>query len=225
MKKIFWLSIPMLVLCGCDSVNTGAATAGSPTPAATPTATSTGTPSPTAAPIPTPDWYWANPLPSGNSLYTAAFLDATHGLAAGDHGMLSSSDGGTTWEAMPLPPLAHIDTLQYTGPTTLVATGFNPPEPSQAFQPQSMTSEDGGLSWSLHSFPALPGLYMLDAHFDGMEGAAEGSWIQTQGQPSVPAITSGCLVSGSRSCTCETPSPGETLRAPVTGSRRPVLIS
>jgi len=46
-------------------------------------------------------WFWRNPLPQGNGLNSAAWLDATTGWAAGSNGtLLKTSDGGLNWTAL-----------------------------------------------------------------------------------------------------------------------------
>ncbi len=43
-------------------------------------------------------WYWQNPLPQGNILYSVFFTDSNNGYAAGDFGtIIKTTDGGTTW--------------------------------------------------------------------------------------------------------------------------------
>lgn len=43
-------------------------------------------------------FYWANPLPQGNALYSLAFEDGQTGLAVGDRGtVLRTTDRGQTW--------------------------------------------------------------------------------------------------------------------------------
>src|SRR5215469_10757268 len=43
-------------------------------------------------------WFWQNPLPQGNNLWSVAALDASTFIAVGEFGtILRTSDGGTTW--------------------------------------------------------------------------------------------------------------------------------
>ncbi|MBU0691429.1 hypothetical protein KKC97_14315 [bacterium] len=49
------------------------------------------------------EWEWQNPLPQGNSLYDVEFVTDEIGWAAGLHGtLLRTSDGGETWERIPM---------------------------------------------------------------------------------------------------------------------------
>jgi photosystem II stability/assembly factor-like uncharacterized protein len=48
-------------------------------------------------PEPAP-WFWQNPLPQGNDLRGASFIDANTGTAVGYYGtIVSTTDGGNTW--------------------------------------------------------------------------------------------------------------------------------
>ncbi len=43
-------------------------------------------------------WFWQNPLPTGNSLQSVKFISTTVGWAVGVGGtILRTTDGGTTW--------------------------------------------------------------------------------------------------------------------------------
>ncbi len=45
-------------------------------------------------------WFWQNPLPQGNTLYSVKYISATVGWAVGDLGtILKTTDGGTTWSS------------------------------------------------------------------------------------------------------------------------------
>ncbi|MEP7147081.1 MAG: YCF48-related protein [bacterium] len=46
-------------------------------------------------------WYWTQPRPTGNLLFSVCFTDHTTGYAAGELGtIIKTSDGGTTWTAL-----------------------------------------------------------------------------------------------------------------------------
>src|SRR5207237_8817159 len=43
-------------------------------------------------------WHWQNPLPQGNNLRGASFVDADTGTAVGDYGIIvRTTDGGNSW--------------------------------------------------------------------------------------------------------------------------------
>ncbi len=44
------------------------------------------------------DWFWQNPLPTGNKLRAVYFVNATTGWAVGELGtILRTTDGGSSW--------------------------------------------------------------------------------------------------------------------------------
>ena len=48
-------------------------------------------------PEPAP-WFWQNPLPQGNDLLGASFVDANTGTVVGDYGtIVRTTDGGNSW--------------------------------------------------------------------------------------------------------------------------------
>src|SRR5436309_281526 len=59
-------------------------------------------------------WHWQNPLPQGNNLRGASFVDANTGTVVGEHGtIVRTTDGGNSW------------TIQASGTTqTLWAVSF-----------------------------------------------------------------------------------------------------
>src|SRR5438874_5907332 len=59
-------------------------------------------------------WHWQNPLPQGNNLRGASFVDANTGTVVGENGtIVRTTDGGNTW------------TIQASGTTqTLWAVSF-----------------------------------------------------------------------------------------------------
>jgi photosystem II stability/assembly factor-like uncharacterized protein len=45
-----------------------------------------------------PQWFWQNPLPQGNNLRGASFVDANIGTVVGDYGtIVRTTDGGNNW--------------------------------------------------------------------------------------------------------------------------------
>jgi len=44
-------------------------------------------------------WFWQNPLPQGNDLYSVHFINSNTGWMVGEVGtILRTTDGGSTWE-------------------------------------------------------------------------------------------------------------------------------
>src|SRR3982750_4341380 len=47
---------------------------------------------------PTSQWHWQNPLPQGNNLRGASFVDANTGAVVGEYGtIVRTTDGGNSW--------------------------------------------------------------------------------------------------------------------------------
>src|SRR4030095_7493388 len=63
---------------------------------------------------PNSQWHWQNPLPQGNNLRGASFVDANTGTVVGEYGtIVRTTDGGSSW------------TIQVSGTTqTLLAVFF-----------------------------------------------------------------------------------------------------
>src|SRR5436190_18155295 len=50
------------------------------------------------AAAPDSQWHWQNPLPRGNNLRGASFVDASTGTVVGEHGTIArTTDDGNTW--------------------------------------------------------------------------------------------------------------------------------
>ena len=60
-------------------------------------------------------WYWMNPLPQGNDLYSIQFLDDSVGFAVGNNGtMIKTTDKGANWEIIHLGTNYHLTSLIFT---------------------------------------------------------------------------------------------------------------
>ena len=86
--------IPLTILglvasCGLVlAIHTGQARSGA-------TATISSKPSTDA---PSSQWHWQNPLPQGNNLRGASFVDANTGTVVGEYGtIVRTTDGGNSW--------------------------------------------------------------------------------------------------------------------------------
>src|SRR5437867_1113130 len=77
--------------------------------------------------VPLTDWIWTNPLPSANTLYAVSFADSMLGLAAGDRELRRTTNGGATWTPIGGSVLEHVEAIQFTSPTHVVAVGMNLP--------------------------------------------------------------------------------------------------
>src|SRR5258707_4835165 len=121
--KITHTRIPLTILglaasCGLVlAIHTGQALTGAT--AAVSSKPSSDAPSLVAAatrtrPVVSSQWHWQNPLPQGNNLRGAAFVDANTGTVVGEYGtIVRTMDGGNSW------------TLQASGTTqTLWAVSF-----------------------------------------------------------------------------------------------------
>ena len=157
-------------------------------------------------PPPSSKWTWANPHVSANSLFGVAFADASLGLAVGDLSLLRTTDGGASWESLP-PPLDFLDGVAFVSPTRALAWGFNLATDTQPYSPSAAVSDDAGLTWTLHAYPALPGLMIFDVAVDGLDAVAIG--IQ-EGDAANPDVQSAVLLSRDGGETWEDVSPVES---------------
>src|SRR5215211_3461476 len=93
---------------------------------------STGTPS--------SQWHWQNPLPQGNNLRGASFVDANTGTVVGEYGtIVRTTDGGNSW------------TIQASGTTqTLWAVSFTDANNGTAVGEGGtiVGTTDGGAHWA-----------------------------------------------------------------------------
>ena len=48
-------------------------------------------------------WHFQNPLPTGNNLYDVWFCGPDTGYACGDMAVLTTTDGGSHWDTLPVP--------------------------------------------------------------------------------------------------------------------------
>lgn len=100
-------------------------------------ATATSTKGPVAPP--TSQWHWENPLPQGNNLRGASFVDADTGTVVGEYGtIIRTTNGGSSW------------TGQASGTTqTLWAVSFVDATIGTAVDEAGtvVTTTDGGTHW------------------------------------------------------------------------------
>jgi photosystem II stability/assembly factor-like uncharacterized protein len=73
-----------------------------------------------------PQWYWQNPLPQGNLLYSVFFTDSNNGYAAGELGtIIKTTDGGTTWTIYHSGRHSSLNSIFFTDFNTGYAAGGN----------------------------------------------------------------------------------------------------
>src|SRR5437016_3205604 len=84
-------------------------------------------------------WHWQNPLPQGNNLRGASFVDANNGTVVGEYGMIvRTTNGGNSW------------TIQTSGTTqTLWAVSFTDENHGTAVGEGGVIvrTTDGGAHW------------------------------------------------------------------------------
>ena len=90
------------------------------------------------------EWQWLNPLPEGNELFAATFIDSQNGWVVGGNGaVLRTSDGGLTWtsqgNALRTTPFLGLS-IAFTDQMTGVITMNNG---------SMLRSTDGGLTWDM----------------------------------------------------------------------------
>jgi len=154
--KIPLTILGLAVSCGLVlAIHTGQARSGTP-------ATISSKP---ATDAPSSQWHWQNPLPQGNNLRGASFVDANTGTVVGEYGtIVRTTDGGNSW------------TIQASGTTqTLWAVSFTDPNNGTAVGEGGtiVGTTDGGAHWA--SQPSgttfqLRGVWFSDAN----NGAAVG---------------------------------------------------
>src|SRR5437764_1996505 len=119
---------------------------------------------PAAAPV--SQWHWQNPLPQGNNLRGASFVDASTGTVVGEYGtIVRTTDGGNSW------------TIQVSGTTqTLWAVSFTDANNGTAVGEGGtiVGTTDGGNHWVTQ--PSGTTLQLRGVSFsDSNNGAAAGA--------------------------------------------------
>ena len=114
---------------------------------------------------PSSQWHWQNPLPQGNNLRGASFVDANTGTVVGEYGtIVRTTDGGNSW------------TIQASGTTqTLWAVSFTDANNGTAVGEGGtiVRTTDGGTHWTSQASGTtlqLRGVSFTDAN----NGAAVG---------------------------------------------------
>src|SRR5213079_1982 len=64
-------------------------------------------------------WHWQNPLPQGNNLRGASFVDANTGTIVGDAGIiLQTTNGGEQWSSQPTVTFNYLYGVSFTDANT-----------------------------------------------------------------------------------------------------------
>jgi hypothetical protein len=82
-------------------------------------------------------WTWERPLPQGNDLSDAAWVDGSTAVAVGASGsIIRSSDGGTIWDLVSTGGYHHLSAVSFGSEDRGITVGA-----------AVLTSSDGGRSW------------------------------------------------------------------------------
>ncbi|HEY5122391.1 MAG TPA: YCF48-related protein, partial [Ignavibacteria bacterium] len=101
-------------------------------------------------------WYWANPLPQGNTLKKVKFIDNNTGFLIGYHGaLLRTTNGGLNWQTSQLTSLRVYSIFFLNS-----QTGFISASNATLFK-----TTDAGNSWSSITCTSLTGYNFEDIHF------------------------------------------------------------
>src|SRR5436190_15911728 len=74
-------------------------------------------------------WHWQNPLPQGNNLRGASFVDANTGTIVGDAGIiLQTTNGGEQWNSQPTVTFNYLYGVSFTDANTGTAVGYENPD-------------------------------------------------------------------------------------------------
>jgi photosystem II stability/assembly factor-like uncharacterized protein len=107
-------------------------------------------------------------------LRAVRFLDANHGVAAGDHGTVwMTLDGGKTWERMKTGTRASLRAVSFVNPLQGWAVGRTELPGMAGSTGVVLATEDGGLTWTEVGTTPLPGLNAV-TFFDEKKGVAVG---------------------------------------------------
>jgi len=163
-NSIPWLPLALLALAACSPAQLAATPSPTAVPTSLPTATFTPAPAASDTPVPTalssqtPEPAFgpgtqvpaAGPVPA--QVIDLYFVDPLHGWIAGLSGagpaqpslaMASSADGGSTWQALPLPPAAQTLTPGVKG-----GVFFLDQKTGWIFFHGLFSTLDGGLTWT-----------------------------------------------------------------------------
>jgi len=148
---------PSLAVVPSESPSTEPSTSPSSSPSVEPSASTT--PAPTATPKPT-----ALPVPAGFQPISATFVSETAGWALGsipcDTGrcpaIVRTTDGGTSWSAIPAPKTTVGQNPADDTGTGISALRFANAKDGWAYGPELWVTHNGGTTWAKSSIAGLP---------------------------------------------------------------------
>ena len=110
-------------------------------------------------------WYWQNPLPQGNPLYSVCFTDANTGTAVGSSGtILRTTNGGVMWISQTSGTTNWLRGVSFTDANTGTAIGDGG---------AIVRTTNGGATWTLQTSGTTRTLYGV-SFTDANTGAAVG---------------------------------------------------
>src|SRR5581483_3777188 len=88
---------------------------------------------------PSSQWHWQNPLPQGNNLRGASFVDANTGTVVGEYGtIVRTTDGGNSWTIQANDTTQTLWDVSFTDVSHGTAVGEGG---------TIVTTTDGGANW------------------------------------------------------------------------------
>jgi photosystem II stability/assembly factor-like uncharacterized protein len=90
------------------------------------------------------NWVWQYPLPQGNDLLAVDFVNSNLGLAVGKGGiMVRTSDGGTSWQAIPPVTDYTLNDIRFVDAQTAFAVGSD----DNTINMVILKTDNAGLEW------------------------------------------------------------------------------
>ena len=95
-------------------------------------------------------WFWQNPLPTGNDLFGVSFTDASNGTVTGFNGtILRTTNGGVDWIPQTSGVTVFLRNVSFTDANTGTAVGLNG---------TILRTTDGGVNWILQTSGTTQGI-------------------------------------------------------------------
>lgn len=127
-------------------------------------------------------WAFLPPAYDDAPLRAVRFVDRTHGVAVGDHGVVwVTLNGGNTWDRMKSGTKASLRAVHFVDPFHGWAVGRTELSGNAGSSGTVLGTVDGGLTWAELNATSLPGLNVVH-FFDEKLGVAAGD-----GTPSHPS--------------------------------------
>ncbi|MCX7611947.1 MAG: YCF48-related protein, partial [Ignavibacterium sp.] len=98
-------------------------------------------------------WFWQNPLPQSNPLYSVKFIDANTGWAVGELGtIIKTTDGGINWTVQSSDTIGALNSVCFVNANIGWVAGANG---------TILKTTNGGLSWTPQSSGTTRPLYSI----------------------------------------------------------------